>query len=490
MSSTRQILDLKLILFFLSMQLIVSSCKSESGPGAKKNAQRAGQPVAADFDPGVQQRQANQIPSIIHNGYPLQPVILDLKGIKNSNEDYKDWLPEGATIDKSSERLYWLPKLGQVGKYAGVVNLNGRYQNVVLEIANADFNKGPAKNYRDGDVGYILVHGKGVNYCEDQDALDDYWRASKKTIAPDSKYLKVVCYDGTKAVADTAAGVAEQIKEANCGRFNKCIVITHSMGGLLMEHMLIHTRKKRDSDPEPTYFDNKLLYKEAKDRVLFVVSIASAAGGSKASELLLDPDSQSLIQSLIGKISGFFEDKNDAAENLLVLKASTIVAPITEDPGVPFFMVPGFSKELVDALGDVLGTSSENPFDVFNDDREIAALDRAVEYSSRSDGLVSFRSACGIADSDVDAGPGWDADLERQFEYCFEAPKKPNHFVWFLSNLNHSQNRWATSACAEGGNECEVYMPNFSDKTYERNINAGSRSVTMAIRDLLIGRIK
>ncbi|MEZ4744235.1 MAG: hypothetical protein R3B45_17595 [Bdellovibrionota bacterium] len=475
--------SLKSLMTFLMLFLILNTgCKKPSTTRSPADrSQQSKKPInAPDYNPGQQ-----QYPPIVHNGFTLTPVALDLKGIRGYIQQQPNWLPKGAYIDTSSEKLYWLPTIEQQGSYSGLIPLYGIQRKIFLNIEHKNFRQGPPSNFRDGDVGYILVHGKGIDYCADPEGLEDYWRQSKNALSPDQSYLKVVCYDGTKRVADTALSVAQQIQKANCGRFNKCIVVTHSMGGLMLEHMMIYSRSPRENEKYPEYFNNREEYLKAKEKILFVVSIASAAGGSKAAELLLRSSEQSTIQELIGKISAKFEDKNDAARNLLVDIATTEVAPINEDPGVIFFMVPGFSKELAKQVGDILGTSDENPFDVFNGDNEIAALDRVVHYSSRSDGLVSFRSACGIADSDVDAGPGWKASLEEQFQYCLNSQKKPSHFVWFLTNLNHSKNRWAEKACKAGGNECEIYFPNYNQRTFIRETRLNGRSATMAIRYLL-----
>lgn len=81
----------------------------------------------------------------------------------------------------------------------------------------------------------------------------------------------------------------------------------HSMGGLMLEHMFTHIRAPSSKDREPDFYKHRDLYAQVHKKVLFVVAVASAAGGSK-------------------------------------------VADIIEDPGAPFFMVAGYSSNMLGGI--------------------------------------------------------------------------------------------------------------------------------------------
>lgn len=405
-------------------------------------------------------------------------------------------LPIGVVFDGGSRELRWIPAKAQAGRHEISVNDGSKAAGKIVIEANAASESsltvnGPPVRYRDGDVGYVFVHGAGsVDRCANRADLNAYWGQGAQIIAPDPSTRFLACYDGRKAVADVARDVARQILSADCGRFNRCILITHSMGGLLVEHMFLHTRAPGPADPFPQMYADRALYQEVKDRTLFVISLASSAGGSKTANIVAAGGADHFGQEIIGEISRWFGADDDSTRNVVVEYASRIVAPFTEDPGVPFFMVPTYStKTLIEERGAFAGIWdvlwNDLPPVVFNGNRELALVDTLTEFQARSDGLVEFRSSCGIASDEVNAGPGRSVPLDHHFRYCWSEPKKANHYVWFISNMNHFIVTGPSTECQRNSNPCLSRFPDASIGSYSVAPRYTGLSAVEVIRDRL-----
>jgi hypothetical protein len=406
---------------------------------------------------------------------------------------FPDGLPKGMVYEASTRRINWMPVQGQAGTYRFRVFEGGEQKGLVAIKVNSLSAttlkvSGPPYSYGDADVGYIFVHGAGdVDRCANQKDLLDYWGGGPQTVAPLKNFF-LVCYDSRKAVASVAHDVAKQMLTAACGHFNKCIVITHSMGGLLMEHMFLHTRAAAATDPVPSMYQDRALYQAVRDRTLFVISIASAAGGSKAASVV-NRDGTSLLQSAVGVFSGLFGLNTDATKNLVTEYASKVVAPYTENPGVPFFMVGGFTNKTLDDIsifGSVFGLI-DVPRSVFDGNREFAAIDKTTSFWSRSDGMVDFRSACGVASPSDDDGVGRSAGLGEHFKYCWSAPKKPNHYVWFLTNMNHSVIKDTSYNCHNSDWPCTFFFPNAAAGSFASDSSLTGMNAMQVIRRKIAG---
>lgn len=465
----------------------------------------------------------------------MAPVSIDLKGVVAVRD-----LPAGAIFDTEAKRIYWIPQKGQQGQHrihleykneSVLGHLVGFAKNLfslsqvpdsdtegtatkeviikVHELSEASLLEfGPLDVYADDDVGYVFVHGKTLNnLCLASEKGAAYWdppeeygtKSYKKrgdtsfeaVIAPNDKLKTIVCYDGSVDVPTSAPDVARQIIDAPCGKYGKCIVVTHSMGGLQLEYIFTHARKAREGDEHPEYFVDSELFQSVKAKTVFVVSLASAAGGSKSADLIVFPEKQSVVQGKIGEIAKkYFNADSGATQSLAVERATKILAPVGEDPGVPFFMIPGYSEtvqdSILDGLGAVFDQLSDDPDkELFNGDLGYPNLDSLVNFHSRSDGIVAFRSSCGSTSVGVDDGPGHTfPSLEEHLEYCFQVEKKPNHYVWFLSELNHSAIALSVDCGAEAFS-CSILFPDIYKKTYVPSPIYQGSDAAHTIRELL-----
>ncbi len=419
----------------------------------------------------------------------MQPVDLQFLSDYNIN---KLTLPPGSDFDSSLHKFLWLTKAGQAGNYvvefAASGNRTVRIPMTITPISPDQIAKGPTDGFQDGDVGYVFVHGAGdLDRCSNARDLAAYWQLSPSLIGRAAGSSTLACYDSRSRAEDVAAGVAKQILNANCGRFNKCIVITHSMGGLVIEHMFTHTRAAASSDMEPALFKNAELYQQVKDRTLSVISLASAAGGSRVADIVIDPGNKAVFQTIVGTVSQWFGSDNGSTKSVTTRRASDTLAPFGWDPGVPIYMVPGYTVRTVgeqdDAvagfLNSIIGNISLN---VYQGDSDLAKLDTIVQFDSRPDGLVDFRSSCGIASDNPHDGPGYSASLAIQLSYCFNAKHKPNHYVWFLSNLNHYLISTKWNDCHNSKNPCTIRDPDAANQTFSLNSSYKYLSAVEAIR--------
>jgi hypothetical protein len=401
--------------------------------------------------------------------------------------------PAGSDWETSTSTFRWIPALGQAGAHAFTITSFKGQQPVEVTVTARDRealkNSGPPDNFRDGDIGYVFVHGAGgtVDRCAAGNDLFEYWGAAPALVAPDSNSRKLACYDGREDVASQAKRVAEQIDGFDCGRYRRCVIITHSMGGLLIEHMFTHTEAAPAGDPNPKFYENAALNRKVRDKTLFVISLASAAGGSKVADILISGSQQSAMQKISGFLARRVGSTNNAYKNLQSKYASEVVAPIARDPGVPFFMVPGYSKRTLyeergffDIISLDIGTPNAK---IFNGDSSCASLDYIAGFNSRSDGLVDFRSACGAADANPETGPGYAAPLVSQIAYCATAAKKPNHYPWFVINLNHYDITMPTYHCGLRDNPCETML--FRNGTFEVEPAYAQKSAVEVLRDRL-----
>jgi hypothetical protein len=200
---------------------------------------------------------------------------------------------------------------------------------------------------------------------------------------------------------------------------------------------------------EYIFLHNSGTFQQAKSRVLMVISLSSAAGGTKVADYLENPSNQGLIT--ISNLVNTMHLNTAAYQDLTVQNSTHTYAPFNLDPGVPFFMVAGFSPVLFGAIGAA-------PTQIFNGDLDLPLVDSVVQPGSRGDGLVDFRSACGVASDDNNNGPGYTASLAQQFQYCATAPKKPNHFAWFAINLNHYLTAGSNGQCLNSVNPCQTFV--------------------------------
>jgi hypothetical protein len=392
-------------------------------------------------------------------------------------------LPAGAVFDQKSNSLRWIPQKGQ----AGVYTIPGNQANVQLTVSSpASLNQGPPSTYPDGTVGFVYVHGLSQeNYCLNPGDLAAYWGLTPQLLSPAPGSSTLSCYDGTRPVEESALIVAQQIMQASCGTHNKCVIVAHSMGNLVMEFILTHARAATAADPEPALFANAALFQQVKSRVIFVISLASAAGGSKIASILTDPGQSSTVQRYAGEFAAVMGQNSPATRSLAVARATTVLAPVNADPGVPFFMVGGFTAQTSNDYGGISAILGNIPLTVYDGDLRYAALDPIVRFSARSDGMVDFRSACGVASVNQDDGPGYGAPLQSQLQYCVSAPKKPSHYLWFLSNLNHSVIATPWANCLNASNTCLSYFNNSSGSGLDFNPAYYGLSSVQVIRSKL-----
>ena len=382
----------------------------------------------------------------------LEPLQIEVA----SNEDFIDtWMETlpGATLSTDGQYLNWIPKNHQ----SGIYRVQSRKVIKKISVAPRDLSEtiGPPQGYEDGDVGYIFIHGRGEeDLCKDDDELDFYWYGTPDLLAPVRKFQNILCYDGRDSVKEIAPRVARQILEADCGAYDRCITVTHSMGDMILEHILIHAEiEYRKTTP---FADHHPIYAEVKNRILYNIAIGSAANGSKVANILENPKDHAFGQRVVGRIADVFGADNAASEDLQIKRATQILAPHSRDVGIPFYMVAGYSEKRVNSAGDLgllaigLGASKR----VFNEDTQYALLDGVTSFRSRSDGAVAFRSSCGIASNNENDGPGTNASKTEQFTYCFQAKKKTNHYPWFVTNLNHSLVKVDHKNCDSGSNPC------------------------------------
>ncbi len=402
-------------------------------------------------------------------------------------------LPAGSRYDDTTKKLIWLPRKGQAGNYAAKVSsksgkLLAQIRLALLPVTDAKLLSGPADGSTDGDVGYVFIHGKGdVDRCADKAELLAYWAGTEDMITRRPELSTLTCYDGRKTVEEVAVGVAEQILAANCGRFEKCLLVTHSMGGLVSEFIMNHTRAAKSSDPEPELFNNAALFQKVKERTLGVISIATAAGGSKVASILADPEHFLAPQTIVGVVAKWLGSFDGSAQSVAVNRASVVLAPISENPGVPFYMVAGYSIQTAgesDAItGGILDSFFDSvPIEVFQSDASLAKLDAIVQFDSRGDGLVDFRSSCGIMSANVRDGYGYKAPLEQHLRYCYQSEKKHNHQVWFLSNLNHFLLTTNWEKCNNRKNPCVILEPNSDVQSFVENVALRGQSAMAVMR--------
>lgn len=424
----------------------------------------------------------------------LKPIEVQLLTAQSITEI--GTLPTGAIYNSSTHTFRWIPKKGQAGDYnfiLGVTSANVEHRLTVTvdPLTETQLKTGPLDVYEDGDVGYVFVHGAGdVDRCTDALDLEEYWGDTKNIIAPDTLRRKIVCYDGRNDAEDSALQVAQQILQADCGKYNRCVIITHSMGGLILNHILTHTRVPTLTDPKPSLFDNRFLYQQVKNRALFVISLGSSAGGSKVANIVEDPTSYGLpvsIISFIEALTGY--GPSGYTRSNFVSYATRTLAPITEDTEVPFFMVAGFSERQVDEYAGGIINNAELPR-LFNEDAELTSLDQIATFRSRSDGLVSFRSACGVASDVVDDGPGRLASLAQQFQYCFQAPKKANFYPWFVTNLNHYLLASPVYNCSNSTSPCRTLFANTTSQTMVEDPNFAQQNAAQVIRTKLTSNVQ
>ncbi len=403
--------------------------------------------------------------------------------------------PEGLFVENN--HILWIPQKGQRGATeVKVASTEGTSRSLQLQIAEVPEDSlkwgGPPGVYKDGDVGYVFIHGKGdEDRCNSNQRLEEYWGGGNVVIAPNAANRIMTCYDGREDVVSESPKVAKQILARRCGRFNRCILVVHSMGGLMAEYMMLHSRESVATDLDKDLFKDRDLFSQVKKKTLFVVGLSSAAGGSKVASIIENP-SVNGGQLVVGLLARVFGSKNDSTHNLEPLRASRLIAPIGEDPGIPFFYVAGFSSNLLDSSLDLgggllsyLGLNISNSENYFNGDEEIAILDLITNFQARSDGLVDFRSTCGVRSENQGDGPHHDAALTDQMNYCFRAPKKANHYVWFATNLNHLRIVTNTSECQGNGPDCVSYFPQVSGNTLVRFPRWDRQNVPSIVRQLL-----
>ncbi len=406
--------------------------------------------------------------------------------------------PSGAKLDNGY--LHWLPGRGQVGLFTfnldameGEKVLSTKPYTIQVKQLPDDFLKfhGPAGVYDDADIGYIFVHGKtSTNLCTEPTGASSYWQGSEEIIAPNEQLRTLVCYDGTEAVENVAKKVAESIIAAPCGKYGKCIVITHSMGGLVMEHIFLHSSPK--DVLRPALYKDHELYKKVKLKTAMTISIASAAGGSRAADMVLDLNGTGFLEKIEGSsMASDFQKDSASTESLTVAQSSAVLAPASLDPEVLFMMVPGYSpivKMQFEGLLDIwLGEQSEPDPLLFNGSIDYARVDSIVGFSSRSDGVIAFRSSCGIKSYYADDGPGHDEYLNDHVKYCVEEPKKDNHYVWFLSELHHNLVAWPVD-CVENNYRCNILKPSSGTFSYFTSEHSG-KSAIHTIRALLTAEL-
>lgn len=433
-------------------------------------------PARGPDDPGAQPSDApgetNDVVKVRIEALEMAPLEVRLPAglpIDSSR------LPAGAIVDEETHELRWLPKRGQAGLVT--IGLGDETRPIELEINVAALDEarlkaGPLDVYRDEDVGYVFVHGLTQrNECVDEGFALNYWSGASQVIAPLPALRTNVCYDSSRRVQDVVPSVARQIASAPCGRFDRCVVVVHSMGGLMLEHILATPAVE--------------LHKKVKDRVLMVLALGSAAGGSESANIIVNPGAYPFPQNTLGQVLKSTAFKAEAVQDLTTARAA-ILAPITNDPGVPFFMIPGFSVQHLSAaaVGGVV-RGDPVPATVFNGDGGLAAADALTGFTARSDGVISFRSGCGIASVNEKDGPGRAAVLADHLAYCFEGKKKPNHYVWFAMNLNHNLIKDDFGGCASEATPCEARFPNAAMTGFEVSSEFRLMNTPRIVRTLL-----
>ncbi len=387
-------------------------------------------------------------------------------------------LPRGCQYEPSTHSLLWLPHQNQVGSHSFRVRTQDQ-QDLTFTIQveahpEETLRLGPPSKYKDSDVGYVYIHGMAMeDYCTNENKGWSVWKWTADVLSPDVDNRAAVCYDGRGRIDFQAAAVARQILDAPCGIFEKCIVVTHSMGGLMMEYILLHARE----GSKVTAWEREL-FRQVQEKTLFVLEFASASGGAELANVVKYPERYPKLKHLIGRI-GKLVPSQDAIDVLALDFATQEGAPLNEDPGVPIFMVPGYSRVIL-----AREHGEGNMKDAFNGRLDLAALDRSMTLNSRSDGVVTFRSSCGIASDDEKDGPGYQAPLDQQFSYCFFAPKKPRHYVWFTMNLNHFLIYSPFSQCKENPSACQTHSLDAQGSIVERDDLRGMDGIT-AIRHML-----
>lgn len=432
-------------LFLLSLVVVLVSCGEGSlkkrtpnifQGGDKGNSDSTGNPSTPDSDPSI----------LI--GTSEVKELLPLKITLPSHDLYfeKGSIPAGAILSDNDREFLWLPQKGQAGTFKLDVvdgsNVPARYEVNVAPLSDDEMTAGPAGWYSDGDVGFVFVHGMSQSdVCADADKGWGQWRGMIDILSPRNEVNSAVCYDGRARVDTQARKVADQILAAPCGMYGRCVVVTHSMGGLMLEYILLRSR-----DGGNTSAEEVALFRSVRDKIAFVVSIASAAGGSKVANIVKNPENYPNAALLANVVKPFLAS-GGAIETLHVNYATQIGAPIGLDPGVPFFMIPGYSTD------EGIGTNT------FNGKYEFGVIDAQAGFQSRSDGLVSFRSSCGVASDKEDDGPGRYTSINGQYQYCFDGPKKSSHHVWFSINLNHLLIQQPV-ACGGPLKDCVVHKAN------------------------------
>lgn len=431
---------MRLLVVCLSLSVYASSCGEGSFKRRTPHIFNGGSGDATNSDRNDSKSQLPILDST--SGKELLPLRIKLP----ENEYYfvQESLPVGALLNENGREFLWLPQKGQEGSYKlsvlDALKTESIYEVQIDAQTEDEMTIGPAAWYRDGDIGLIYVHGMSQeDVCEAPGKGRDYWLSTPGILMPQASLNSVICYDGRDRVESQARKVADQILASSCGAYGRCAVFTHSMGGLMLEYILHRSL----SGDVPTA--DRIAFQAAREKIAFVVSIASAAGGSKLANIVKHPDRYP-DASLLANIMKPFLASGGALDSLQVEFASQTVAPMDIDTKMPFFMVPGYSKE----EGAGLNT--------FNGMYELGVLDSNAQFQSRSDGLVAFRSACGVASDREDDGPGRGSSLESQFQYCFGAPKKPSHYVWFSINLNHAAIHQPFAQCQDAKNGCVVHV--------------------------------
>ena len=148
------------------------------------------------------------------------------------------------------------------------------------------------------DVDVILIRGYTPNVLFDNTmpkygdatfnsvwgALDDsYWNYHKKTLLAGSKgrVVSIPWSSKDRLTSGVVKSVAERIKaemaKGLCA--NKCVMITHSTGGLVADYLLSSALDSKGS---------KYDYSDIANKVVVVIDLASAAGGSEVGALARD----------------------------------------------------------------------------------------------------------------------------------------------------------------------------------------------------------
>ena len=479
----------KLLLFGLVITAIVlSSCAKDTSPIIVKRNSSETEEVVDNQESRFSSEFKNSKLIEKYSVSVLETVRIRVDSNSDFIDSWKEILP-GSVISSDGRFLNWIPKNGEEGVYE--VQNDQVIKSLIVSPIDFSESVGPPQGYVDGDVGFIFIHGRGdLDLCKDDDELDFYWLNTPRILAPNLNNRNVVCYDGRDSVEELAPQVAQQILEARCGFYDRCITVTHSMGDMILEHILIHADKEYSE--QSAFAKHQVLYKQVKDRILYNIAIGSAANGSKVANILENPKDHAFGQRVVGRIADVFGADNDSSEDLQIKRATGVLAPHSRDVGIPFYMVAGYSEKRVNSTGDLsllaigLGASKE----VFNEDTQYALLDGVASFHSRSDGAVGFRSSCGIASKHENDGPGTNASKSDQWSYCFHAPKKKNHFAWFVTNLNHSLVKVDHRGCDSNSNPCRYRFYHERKMAGEVDAQFDEMSPPRVIRKILMSRVK